>query len=188
MPPHLHRRSPLRQRLPSPRRVLLLPPHHSQANRKPTPAPQPPLHLRPAPARGPLRDPMLHRSGPPPHRLERDRPSPRWPPPLWSSNRQPQPSSRPHALPQSRTGFCSRNRRRDHHRPCPGAISPSRRGRQNSTSPQCRRRSPPKPNRASQSRGRRCTKIPTKPANRPHHSPHDQCRRSSQQPTSRQPS
>src|SRR6266487_4199784 len=91
MPPHLHRRPPLRQRLPAPRRILLLPPHHPPPRRQPKPAPKPPLNLPPVPAGRPIRHPGLHRRSPAAHRLQRNRPPPRRPPPLRPPDRQPQP-------------------------------------------------------------------------------------------------
>src|SRR5260370_25864915 len=66
MPPHLHRRPPLRQPMPAPRRVLLLPPHHPPPGREPRPPPPPPPPLRHPPTRRPLRPPVLHRRAPAP--------------------------------------------------------------------------------------------------------------------------
>jgi hypothetical protein len=123
VPPHLHRRTPLCQPMPPSGRVLLLPSHHPQASREPTPTPQPPLHLRPATTGGPLRHPVLHRRSPPPHRLQRHRPSPRRPTPLWPPDRQPQPAQDANHH-QSRR---SPNRRRDHPRPHPRRPGPARR-------------------------------------------------------------
>src|SRR5258708_24869334 len=81
VPPHLHRRPPLRQPMPAPRGVLLLPSHHPPPHREPRRPPPPPGPLRHPPARGPLPHPVLHRRRPPPHRPPRDRPPPRPPPP-----------------------------------------------------------------------------------------------------------
>jgi hypothetical protein len=76
MPPHLHRRPPLRKPMPPPGRVLLLPSHYPPPRRESAPAPQPPLHLPPAFTRRPFRHPVFHRPGPPAYRRQRDRPSP----------------------------------------------------------------------------------------------------------------
>jgi hypothetical protein len=133
MPPHLHRRPPLRQRLPAPRRILLLPPHHPKASHQPAPASKPPRHVRPAAPRGPLRHPGLHRRSPAAHRLERNRPPPRRPSPLRPPDRQPKPT-------QSPTHRRTRNRRRDHHRPRTRYPRPTRRGGLSSRTPQRRRR------------------------------------------------
>src|SRR5258708_40196450 len=46
VPPHLHRRPPLRQPMPAPRGVLLLPPHHPPPGREPRRPPPPPGSLR----------------------------------------------------------------------------------------------------------------------------------------------
>jgi hypothetical protein len=126
MPPHLHRRPPLRQPLPPSGRVLLLPPHQPKASRQPTPTPRPSLHLPPAPARRPLRDPILYRPGPPAHRRQRHRPPPRRSPPLRPPDRQPQPAQAP-THPAQRQTHRNPNRRRDHHRPHPRHPRPARR-------------------------------------------------------------
>jgi hypothetical protein len=115
MPPHLHRRPPLRQPMSPPARVLLLPPHHAKTRRQPNPAPHPPLHLPPAAPRRPFRDPAIHRRSPPAHRRQRNRSPPCRPPPLRTPDRQPQPPQTP-SRPQCQTR-ASRVRRRDHHRP-----------------------------------------------------------------------
>lgn len=138
MPSHLHRRPSLRQPMPSRRRALLLPPHHPQTHHRSPPSPLPPHRLRSAPARGSLRHPILHRPGPPAHRLQRHRLTPRRTPPLRPPDRKPQsaPRSRP---PNHAPG---RHRRRDP--PRPGLRSPrsTLRGRTGQLSPQPRRRAP----------------------------------------------
>jgi len=68
MPPHLHRRSPLRQCMSPPGRILLLPPHHPPPRGKTPASAAPPGPVRPTPPRRPLRHPVLHRRGPAPHR------------------------------------------------------------------------------------------------------------------------
>ncbi len=91
MPPHLHRRPPLRQPMPTRRRLLLLPPHHPPPG--PGPAhPRRPLRLRPPHARRPRRHPTRHRRDPPPHRPQRDRLQPSRSPPLRPPDRQHQPT------------------------------------------------------------------------------------------------
>jgi hypothetical protein len=128
MPPHLHRRAPLRQPMPPSGRVLLLPPHHPKTYCESKTAPQPPLYL-PAPAPGgSLCHPILHRRGPPAHRLQRHRPAPRRPPPLRPSDRQPQPPQTA-IIQAQRRRTSRRNRRRDHHRPGPRCPRSTRRSR-----------------------------------------------------------
>ena len=134
MPPHLHRRPPLLEPMPSPGRVLLLPPHHPAPGRQPKTAAQPPLHLPPAFTRRSLRHPGLHRRGPPAHRLQRNRPPPRRPPPLRPPDRQPQPPQTTNRH-QNRTP----DRRRDHHRPRPRHPRPAHRHvRARKTQKRCR--------------------------------------------------
>ena len=141
MPPHLHRRPPLRQPLPPPARVLLLPPHHPKTHRQPATTPQPPLHLPPAAARRPLRHPGLHRRSPAAHRRQRHRPPPRRPPPLRPPDRQPQPPQTPtrknHRIP-SRIPNHLPDCRRDHHRPRTRHPRPTHRSLRN-RNPQKRR-------------------------------------------------
>ncbi len=124
MPPHLHRRAPLRQPMPPSGRVLLLPPHHQKTRHQPAPSPKPPLNLRPASPRRPLRHPGLHRPGPPAHRRKRNRSPPRRPPPLRTPDRQPKPPKDPAS---HQTHRRTPNRRRDHHRPHPRHPSPPHR-------------------------------------------------------------
>jgi hypothetical protein len=136
MPPHLHRRAPLRQSMPARRRALLLPPHHPQTHHRSTSPPLSPLCLRPAPAGGPFCHPILHRPSPPTHRLQRYRPAPRRTPPLRSPDRKPQPSPRSRPIPRSR----GRNRGRDHPRPRSGHTRSTLRSRRGGHSPQPSRR------------------------------------------------
>jgi hypothetical protein len=140
MPPHLHRRPPLRQHLPAQRALLLLPPHHPQAS--PTQEPRPKIQLRPPTPRRPLRNPIRHRNDPPTHSLERPRPSPSRPTPLRPPNRQPEPTQ---------TAARSRRRRsrtspRDHHPPRTRHSSPTNRDqrRKELRSPTPRRTHPTK--------------------------------------------
>jgi hypothetical protein len=128
MPPHLHRRTPLRQSVPPPGGVLLLPSHHPQACRRPPSAPQPPLRLPPAATRGPLRYPVLHRRSPAANRLQRHRPPPRRPPPLRPPDREPQPGQNPTCNPNCRR---TRNHRRNHRRPHSWRSSPTSRSLRN---------------------------------------------------------
>ncbi|MCU1224007.1 MAG: hypothetical protein JWQ42_2100 [Edaphobacter sp.] len=134
VPPHLHRRPPLRQRLPPQRGTLLLPPHHPEASRQPASTPRPSLHLRPLHARGPLRHPDLHRRGTAAHRLQRHRPPSRRAAPLRSTDRQPQP-----APTTARGRPCNRdqrNRGRDRKRPRARHSRSPRGGRQTRTTHQ----------------------------------------------------
>jgi hypothetical protein len=154
MPPHLHRRTPLRQSMPTSAGVLLLPPHYPKAHRQPETTPQPPLHLPPAPARRPLRHPILHRPGPAAHRLQRHRPPPRRPPPLRPPDRQPQPPQTPIRLAQGQhRRRTRRNRRRDHHRPRAGHHRPTHRTRPRRGTPQHSRQAAPQ-NGKTRSRNR----------------------------------
>ena len=115
MPPHLHRRPPLRQPMPARRRPLLLPPHHPQTSRRRKDPQDPPLHLRPPAPRRPIRHPALHRPGPPANRRQRNRPQKSRPPPLRPSDRQPQPpQTNHHAKHTIQTANHTPNRRRDH--------------------------------------------------------------------------
>ena len=136
MPPHLHRRPPLRQPMPARRRALLLPSHHPQTHHRSTSPPLSPLRLRPASTRRSLRHPILHRPGPPAHRLQRYRPAPRRTPPLRPPDRKPQPAPRSSSIPRSR----SRNRRRDHPRPRSRHARSTLRGRLGGLPPQPSRR------------------------------------------------
>jgi len=178
MPPHLHRRPPLRQPMPASGRVLLLPPQHPQTRDSLARPPKPPLHLRnPAPRR-PIRRPALHRPGPPAHRLQRHRPPPRRPPPLRPPDRQPQPPQTPtrHQV-RLRTPTGIPNRRRDHHRPHPRHPRPPRRSRQGHRAQERRPRTHGKDlGRGVESQQRTQTR-PTTPTNRTnptkiHHRPH----------------
>jgi hypothetical protein len=172
MPPHLHRRPPLRQRLPAARRVLLLPPHHPKTRRQPKTTKKPPLHLSPAFTRRPLRHSGLHRRGPATHRLKRHRPAPRWPPPLRPPDRQPQPPQTP-----ARSHHRTRDRRRDHHRPRIGHPRPAHRYlRVRKT--QKRRRPAHRADVADA--GRRRTSPPPQTRHYPHHPGHR--RQSTQHP------
>ncbi len=122
MPPHLHRRTPLRQPSPPQPAALLLPPHQPQTSKSATSTKKPQFHLRPPAPRRPVRDPALHRPGPPAHRLQRHRPPPRRPPPLRPPDRQPQPPQTTRCQPQPQNRLIPtpnpiRNRRRDHPRP-----------------------------------------------------------------------
>ena len=130
MPPHLHRRPPLRQPLPSPRRVLLLPPHHPKTRRQP--AASAAAAAPPSTCRSPKTAPpsSLHRRSPPAHRRQRHRPPPRRPPPLRPPDRQPQP---PQTQPQRKPDAEPRNRRRDHHRPRTRHPRPARRSLSDNT-------------------------------------------------------
>jgi hypothetical protein len=165
MPPHLHRRPPLRQPMPARRRALLLPSHHPQTHHRSTPPPLPPLRLRPAPARGPFRHPILHRTSPPAHRLQRYRPTPRRTPPLRPPDRKPQPPPRPHPIPRSH----NRIRRRDHSRPIPGHTSSTLRGRTGGLPPQPSRRAL-RSARPTRNHGRRLAqRVRTTPGSRSSH-------------------
>jgi hypothetical protein len=156
MPPHLHRRTPLRQPLPPRRGVLLLPPHHQKTGSRPAKTPQPPHHLPPPAARSQrsLRHPAQYRRSPPAHRRQRYRPAPRRSPPLRPPDRQRRPAQRaqrvqrPTRNPAQRP-FLTRpipnklpNRGRDHHRPRPRHPSPPRRTRNPGVTPQLRPTTP----------------------------------------------
>ena len=102
VPPHLHRRTPLRQSVFTLRRILLLPPHHPPPRRRPGRTAQPPEPFRSAITRRPQRDPVLHRRSPPPHSQQRDRLQTSRPPPLRPSDRQPQPAPHQRTHPRQR--------------------------------------------------------------------------------------
>ena len=165
MPPHLHRRPPLRQPMPARRRALLLPSHHPQTHHRSTSPPLPPLCLRPPTAGGPLRHTILHRTSPPAHRLQRYRSASRRTPPLRSPDRKPQPPSRSRPIPLSR----SRNSRRDHPRPSSGHTRPTLRGRTGGPPPQPSRRALRSP-RPTRNHGRGLAqRVRTTPGSRSSH-------------------
>ncbi len=165
MPPHLHRRPPLRQPMPARRRALLLPSHHPQTRHRSTSPPLSPLRLRPASARRSLRHPILHRPGPPAHRLQRYRPAPRRTPPLRPPDRKPQPAPRSRSIPHRR----SRHRRRDHPRPRSRHTRSTLRGRLGGLPPQPRRRAL-RSARPTRNHGRRLPQhVRTTPVSHPSH-------------------
>ncbi len=91
MPPHLHRRTPLRQQMSLRREFLLLPPHHPPPQARARRLPRHPLQLRVPPARGSLRHPGRHRHHPAAHRHRLPRLQTRRPPPLRPPDRLTQP-------------------------------------------------------------------------------------------------
>jgi hypothetical protein len=130
MPPHLHRRPPLRQSLPSRGRLLLLPPHYPQTHRQSQSTPSPPRSLPPPYARRPFRHPVLHRRNPSAHRLQRSRSTPSRSPPLRPPDRQRQSSqstSQIQHTSQPRRHAQIGNRGRDRHRSYPRHPRPLRR-------------------------------------------------------------
>jgi hypothetical protein len=118
VPPHLHRRTPLRQPQPPRRELLLLPPHHPQTNSaRDHPGPPPhhrtPFRIPPPITRRPLRHPIRHRNGPATHSQQRPGPQTSRPTPLRPPNRQPE--STQTAAPQGRRR--ARTSPGIHHRP-----------------------------------------------------------------------
>ena len=153
MPPHLHRRPPLRQPMPARRRPLLLPPHHSQADSGPK-VPQDTSLQLPAPTpRRPIRHPALHRPGPPKNRRQRNRSQKSRPAPLRPPDRQPQ-SSQTHQNTKHTIQRASPtpDRRRNHLRP--RARHPRSTIRNHSTCRTQKRRHPPHRGDRARARGR----------------------------------